>query len=135
MPRENEPRLTIAVLGLGEAGGAIARDLVAAGAVVRGYDPAVPAPDGIVDTAGEDDAVTGADLVLSVNSAHDTLDAVAVEGDRRVDVGGRIDDVAQRRVAHAGGAPVVGVAAIVAHDRLGSSRGGAPADPSCDRTS
>jgi uncharacterized protein DUF1932 len=33
---------TIAVLGLGEAGGALARDLVGAGAVVRGYDPAAP---------------------------------------------------------------------------------------------
>ncbi|MDQ7805449.1 DUF1932 domain-containing protein [Amycolatopsis sp. A133] len=34
---------TIAVLGLGEAGGALARDLAAAGAVVRGYDPAISA--------------------------------------------------------------------------------------------
>jgi 3-hydroxyisobutyrate dehydrogenase-like beta-hydroxyacid dehydrogenase len=61
---------TIAVLGLGEAGGAIARDLAAAGAVVRGYDPAVPAPEGITDTGGEAEAATGADLVLSINSAH-----------------------------------------------------------------
>jgi 3-hydroxyisobutyrate dehydrogenase-like beta-hydroxyacid dehydrogenase len=76
MPRENAPRPTIAVLGLGEAGGAIARDLVTAGAVVRGYDPAVPAADGIIDTAGEDEAVAGADLVLSVNSAHDAADAL-----------------------------------------------------------
>ncbi|MFD0541125.1 hypothetical protein ACFQY7_52150 [Actinomadura luteofluorescens] len=43
----------IAVLGLGEAGGAIARDLVAAGAVVRGYDPAVAASGGIVQAASE----------------------------------------------------------------------------------
>jgi 3-hydroxyisobutyrate dehydrogenase-like beta-hydroxyacid dehydrogenase len=35
--------LVIAVLGLGEAGSVIAHDLVAAGAVVRGYDPAVAA--------------------------------------------------------------------------------------------
>src|SRR5205814_6183314 len=35
--------LVIAVLGLGEAGSVIARDLTAAGARVRGYDPAVPA--------------------------------------------------------------------------------------------
>ena len=33
----------IAVLGFGEAGSLIARDLVRAGAAVRGYDPAVPA--------------------------------------------------------------------------------------------
>ena len=31
--------LTVAVLGLGEAGGTIARDLAAAGVQVRGYDP------------------------------------------------------------------------------------------------
>jgi 3-hydroxyisobutyrate dehydrogenase-like beta-hydroxyacid dehydrogenase len=72
--------LTVAVLGLGEAGGAIARDLAAAGAVVRGYDPVVPVPDGIVRTGGEAEAADGAALVLSVNSAHDAaavLDAGA----------------------------------------------------------
>ncbi|GAA4231764.1 hypothetical protein GCM10022254_29890 [Actinomadura meridiana] len=67
---------TIAVLGLGEAGGEIAGDLAAAGAVVRGYDPAVPAPDGIVQAGSEADAADGADLVLSVNSAHDATDAL-----------------------------------------------------------
>ncbi|MFG2090105.1 MULTISPECIES: DUF1932 domain-containing protein [unclassified Spirillospora] len=67
---------TIAVLGLGEAGGAIGNDLVAAGAVVRGYDPAVPAPDGMVATGSEAEAVAGADLVLSVNSAHDAVAAL-----------------------------------------------------------
>ncbi|MFA1544776.1 NAD(P)-dependent oxidoreductase [Actinomadura chokoriensis] len=66
----------IAVLGLGEAGGAIAADLVAAGAAVRGYDPAVPVPDGMTACASEADAVTGADLVLSVNSAHDAVAAL-----------------------------------------------------------
>ncbi len=37
----------IAVLGFGEAGSLLARDLVAAGAAVRGYDPKVPAPAGV----------------------------------------------------------------------------------------
>ena len=37
--RRREVTLRIAVLGLGEAGSEIARDLVAAGADVRGYDP------------------------------------------------------------------------------------------------
>jgi 3-hydroxyisobutyrate dehydrogenase-like beta-hydroxyacid dehydrogenase len=60
---------TIAVLGLGEAGSALARDLVAAGAVVRGYDPAVAAVEGVVTTGSEAEAAEGADLVLSVNSA------------------------------------------------------------------
>jgi 3-hydroxyisobutyrate dehydrogenase-like beta-hydroxyacid dehydrogenase len=70
-------RGTIAVLGLGEAGGALARDLAAAGAVVRGYDPAVPAPEGIVATGSEAEAATGADVVLSVNSASAARDALA----------------------------------------------------------
>ncbi|TDD92139.1 NAD(P)-dependent oxidoreductase [Actinomadura darangshiensis] len=65
----------VAVLGLGEAGGAIARDLVAAGARVRGYDPAVEASGGMVRTGSEAEAATGADLVLSVNSAHDAVAA------------------------------------------------------------
>jgi 3-hydroxyisobutyrate dehydrogenase-like beta-hydroxyacid dehydrogenase len=67
---------TIAVLGLGEAGGALARDLVAAGAVVRGYDPAVTATDGVLDTGSEAEAARGADLVLSVNSASAAVDAL-----------------------------------------------------------
>jgi 3-hydroxyisobutyrate dehydrogenase-like beta-hydroxyacid dehydrogenase len=65
----------IAVLGLGEAGSLIAADLLAAGAVVRGYDPAVSAPAGITDTASEVEAATGAGLVLSVNSAKAAVDA------------------------------------------------------------
>ena len=70
--------LVIAVLGLGEAGSLIARDLLAAGARVRGYDPAVAArlawadaaaDPGLTDTGSEAEAARGADLVLSVNSA------------------------------------------------------------------
>jgi 3-hydroxyisobutyrate dehydrogenase-like beta-hydroxyacid dehydrogenase len=67
--------LVVAVLGLGEAGSVIARDLLAAGAAVRGYDPAVPAADGITDTRSEAEAARRADLVLSVNSAEAALDA------------------------------------------------------------
>jgi 3-hydroxyisobutyrate dehydrogenase-like beta-hydroxyacid dehydrogenase len=66
----------IAVLGLGEAGGAFARDLVAAGAVVRGYDPAVAASGGVVPAGSEAEAASGAGLVLSVNSAHDAVAAL-----------------------------------------------------------
>jgi 3-hydroxyisobutyrate dehydrogenase-like beta-hydroxyacid dehydrogenase len=66
----------IAVLGLGEAGGEIARDLVAAGADVRGYDPRVAPPRGVATRSGDADAVRDADLVLSVNSAHDALPAL-----------------------------------------------------------
>lgn len=70
--------LTVAVLGLGEAGGAIARDLVEAGAAVRAYDPAVPAPSTMVQAADEADAAAGADLVLSVNSSKAAVDALRV---------------------------------------------------------
>ncbi len=67
--------LGIAVLGLGEAGSVIARDLVAAGARVRGYDPAVTAAGPVLDTAGEAEAALGAHVVLSVNSAKAAVDA------------------------------------------------------------
>jgi 3-hydroxyisobutyrate dehydrogenase-like beta-hydroxyacid dehydrogenase len=70
--------LTVALLGLGEAGSAIAGDLVAAGAVVRGFDPAAaPALAGVELTADAGAAAEGSDVVLSVNAASA---AVAVAG-------------------------------------------------------
>jgi 3-hydroxyisobutyrate dehydrogenase-like beta-hydroxyacid dehydrogenase len=66
----------IAVLGFGEAGSLLARDLVAAGATVRGYDPKVTAPAGVAGAGSDAEAVAGASLVLSVNSAGDALDAL-----------------------------------------------------------
>jgi 3-hydroxyisobutyrate dehydrogenase-like beta-hydroxyacid dehydrogenase len=68
--------MRIAVLGLGEAGGDIARDLVAAGADVRGYDPAVDPPAGVHPRSDDADAVRDADLVLSLTSARDALPAL-----------------------------------------------------------
>jgi 3-hydroxyisobutyrate dehydrogenase-like beta-hydroxyacid dehydrogenase len=69
--------LTIAVLGLGEAGSAIAADLAAAGAVVRGFDPRVPAAGlGIVECDDDADACRGADVVLSLTTAHEAVDAL-----------------------------------------------------------
>jgi 3-hydroxyisobutyrate dehydrogenase-like beta-hydroxyacid dehydrogenase len=66
--------LTVAVLGLGEAGSAIAADLIAAGASVRAFDPVATAPPG-AETAGDAAAAAaGSDVVLSVNAA-----TVAVE--------------------------------------------------------
>jgi 3-hydroxyisobutyrate dehydrogenase-like beta-hydroxyacid dehydrogenase len=63
-------RAIIAVLGLGEAGGRLAADLVAAGAEVRGYDPAATAsPAGIARMPDAEAAVSGCGVVLSVNSA------------------------------------------------------------------
>jgi 3-hydroxyisobutyrate dehydrogenase-like beta-hydroxyacid dehydrogenase len=63
--------ISVAVLGLGEAGSEIARDLVEAGADVRGYDPKVIYVSGVAPRISEADAVRDAGLVLSVNSAHD----------------------------------------------------------------
>lgn len=67
---------SIAVLGLGEAGSAISRDLVAAGADVRGYDPEGIVVEGVAPRASEAAAVAGAGLVLSVNSSHDAMTAL-----------------------------------------------------------
>jgi len=61
----------VAVLGLGEAGSAIAADLCVQGAVVRGYDPAVPAPDGVVACQDDADACRGASVILSLTTAHE----------------------------------------------------------------
>jgi 3-hydroxyisobutyrate dehydrogenase-like beta-hydroxyacid dehydrogenase len=67
----------VAVLGLGEAGSTISRDLVATGVTVRGYDPAVAAPEGVVATGSDAEACAGADLVLSLTTAHEAEAAFA----------------------------------------------------------
>jgi 3-hydroxyisobutyrate dehydrogenase-like beta-hydroxyacid dehydrogenase len=68
----------IAVLGLGEAGGRLAADLVNEGVDVWGYDPDpdrdVPSISRARDAAT---AATGSDVVLSVNNAGAALDAAA----------------------------------------------------------
>jgi len=72
--------LVVAVLGLGEAGSRIAADLAAAGAVVRGFDPLVPARSaaaGITECSGDADACRGASLVLSLTCAHEAEGALA----------------------------------------------------------
>jgi len=76
MVTRNGQALVIAVLGLGEAGSALASDLVAAEVRVRGYDPAVTAAEPVIDTASEAEAARGADLALSVNSAKAAVDAL-----------------------------------------------------------
>lgn len=67
----------IAVLGFGEAGAAIAEDLARAGGDIRGFDPKVDAPPGVVARESDADAARDADVVLSVNSARDAMDALA----------------------------------------------------------
>ena len=69
------------MLGLGEAGGRIAADLVAAGCAVRGWDPA-RRPAGIANASSDRSAVRGADVVLSTTTAAFALDAaVGVAGE------------------------------------------------------
>jgi 3-hydroxyisobutyrate dehydrogenase-like beta-hydroxyacid dehydrogenase len=75
--------MELAVLGLGEAGGRIAADLVAVGCSVRGWDP-VARPAGIPVATDGPSAVRGAEVVLSINSA-----GVALEVAR--DVAGSLD--------------------------------------------
>ena len=77
MTAGSAPALTVAVLGLGEAGSAIAVDLAAAGARVRGYDPAVPPPAGVAAAASDADACQGADLVLSLTTAGEAENALS----------------------------------------------------------
>lgn len=64
------------MLGLGEAGGRLAADLVALGVEVRGYDPdsgrEVPL---VVRTSNPASAAAGSDVVLSVCTARAALDA------------------------------------------------------------
>jgi 3-hydroxyisobutyrate dehydrogenase-like beta-hydroxyacid dehydrogenase len=75
----------VAVFGLGEAGAAIAADLVRVGADVAGFDPAdVRTPDGVRRVGEPTEAVARADLVLAVTPAADApaalkqgLDAIA----------------------------------------------------------
>src|SRR3954447_24336027 len=57
--------MIVALLGLGEAGAALAAGLEAAGMEVRGWDPVHPV-DGIASPV---DAVRGAEVILSVNAA------------------------------------------------------------------
>lgn len=64
---------TVAILGLGEAGSCYAADLLGAGVRVRGYDPvARPELAGLEILGGAADAVRGAQVVLSLNSAKDS---------------------------------------------------------------
>ncbi|MFW6204973.1 MAG: NAD(P)-dependent oxidoreductase, partial [Actinomycetota bacterium] len=68
--------MRVAVIGLGEAGSAIAADLVRLGAAVSAYDPATTAaaPSGVARAATLDEAVTGADIVLSLVPATSALE-------------------------------------------------------------
>lgn len=89
MARRSADDLRVAVLGLGEAGGRLAADLVALGADVAGFD-VLPGRhiDGMRLAADVRDAVEGSDVVLSVNSARAAIavarDCVEALGDARL---------------------------------------------------
>ena len=70
--------LQVAILGLGEAGGTFASDLIAAGVRVSGWDP-VPErrPAGIVAAADNRAAARDADVILSMNLATVALEVAA----------------------------------------------------------
>lgn len=68
---------TVAIIGLGEAGRAIAADLVALGVKVTGWDPVVQAVPGVSITPTGAAAVQEAEVVLSVNSAKAARHVVA----------------------------------------------------------
>ena len=65
----------IGMVGLGEAGSAIAIDLLAAGATVRGWDPVAVVPKGVEPASDAAGAASGTDIVISANSAAAALDA------------------------------------------------------------
>ena len=59
----------MAVLGLGEAGGRLAADLVAVGVEVHGYDPKAAAPEGAVRASDPAEAVAPSTVVLALTTA------------------------------------------------------------------
>lgn len=64
--------IKLGVFGLGEAGSAIAADLAAAGADVRGYDPSpLPHPPGVLVCDEPSSAVADADVVIALTAAAD----------------------------------------------------------------
>jgi 3-hydroxyisobutyrate dehydrogenase-like beta-hydroxyacid dehydrogenase len=66
----------VAVLGLGEAGGRLAADLVAAGVEVRGYDPiTASAPEGVLQAGDAAAAVSESTVVLALTAAASALAA------------------------------------------------------------
>ena len=70
--------MIIAILGIGEAGSTLARDLIAAGVQVRGWDPEPRMiPDGLDFAPSNPAAAAGADIVLSVNWASVAMNVAA----------------------------------------------------------
>lgn len=70
--------MRFAILGLGEAGGALAADLIDRGALVFGWDPEPRnIPRGVRFTADNPEAVSQAEIILSVNWASVSIEVAS----------------------------------------------------------
>lgn len=123
---------TVAVIGLGLMGGAVADRLVAAGASVRGYDPSPTAREraraaGVAVFEAPSDPLEGADtIILSlpgpadvVRTAADVLDAAA-DGAVVVDLSTIDPDSARQAAALLPGAVYVDAPVLGRSDKCGS---------------
>jgi len=69
--------MKIGVFGMGEAGSLIAADLVGAGQIITGYDPAdVATPSGVTRVDDPAAAVDGADIVIALTGGADAMAAM-----------------------------------------------------------
>ncbi|MBC7736306.1 MAG: 3-hydroxyisobutyrate dehydrogenase [Candidatus Saccharibacteria bacterium] len=71
--------MTIAFIGLGNMGALMARNFVAAGYDVTGYDPHADCPDGVTPASNAAEAATGAEILLTMLPNGDILRAVAAQ--------------------------------------------------------
>ena len=71
--------MKIGFIGLGNMGGPMAANLVAAGHDVTGFDVAAPMPDGVTAAASAAAAATGAEVVLTMLPSGEILRRVAQE--------------------------------------------------------
>jgi 3-hydroxyisobutyrate dehydrogenase-like beta-hydroxyacid dehydrogenase len=69
--------LTVGILGLGEAGLALATDLASMGVDVKGWDPRQQAQGSGITVVAEPEEVASADVVMSVNSAAAAISAAS----------------------------------------------------------
>jgi 3-hydroxyisobutyrate dehydrogenase len=74
-----ESKMQIAFIGLGNMGAPMAANLAAAGHAVRGFDTAGTTAEGVAPAASATEAVTGADIVLTMLPNGEILRAVAAE--------------------------------------------------------
>lgn len=71
--------MKIGFIGLGNMGSPMATNLVAAGHEVVGFDPAAPRPEGVAQAESAAEAVTGADVVITMLPSGAILRSVAAE--------------------------------------------------------